>query len=206
MVVVNGCKLFNVKKPFRFYINRKKVPYAVKSLDYLSRKPSDTFKSEYLLRYSVTINEDYVGRLFTHYSRGLKCHSIYGVEKAGDFSATGHALFRSKAVEFIVENLYSNKEPFKHIRFYLQKVVEKVQKSYGFSCCFTDSPVLFDLLKEVDVNVLLSSWSMISVPDGLDGKLRDIFLLLLEIMILDLLRLIPKFLSRGWLSEKMRFE
>lgn len=175
-VIVNSHKLFNVKRPFRFYRNRKKCQDSVVSLKSMLRKPSETFKSKQLLRYSVCINEDYVGRLFTHYSRGFKCHSIYGVERYGDFNASGHALFRSKAIQYIIDNLHKQKQPFINIKFYLQKIIERVCKSYGFRCCIADSLSLLKIMKYPD----LTEWNMTKIPKGLNKKTGEVFTSLLS--------------------------
>jgi len=170
----NGHKLFRLTRPFRFYANKRRASC---SISQMIKKPSDTFNSNRTLVYSVVINDVYVGRLYPRWSRGFKCHSIYGLEKLGSYNSMGgHRLFKSKALEHIMSELSNEDSTYQEIREYLFKVLLRLYESYNFDCVFTDSYPLAKFLNtyRYPTPVVRSSWSMIKVPSGLGKDLTNV--------------------------------
>lgn len=167
-VVVNRQRLFEPGRPFRFYLDKRKQGFALRSL---MRRPSETFLTPYALRYSVIINENYLGRLFPRYGlrygSEFKCHSIYR-------TSGGYKGFKSKALEHIVTCSSMGDQVCGQIGTYLSKVIRRTYESYPFEFILTDSQGLADLLEPEDFRVVRVDWRMTEVPDGVDPPLRRI--------------------------------
>jgi len=165
-VLVNGKPLFQATRPFRYYLDRRKS--GGQRLEALRRTPSESFQSSYTLCYSVVLNKNFLARMYPRYTGGFKCHSIYGTYGSG-------RLFKSKALENIIDNSLELNSVYSRIARYLVRVIRRVYESYGFEYVLTDSEYLYMLLREESIPVHLAVWSLCRVPESLDESLTSVF-------------------------------
>lgn len=170
-VLVNTKPLFQATRPFRFYLDRRKS--GGQRLKALKRTPSESFQSPYTLRYSVELNKNFLARMYPRFTGGFKCHSIYGTYGSG-------RLFKSKALENIIDNSLEPDSVYSRIARYFVRVIRRVFESYEFEYIMTDSKYLGILLVKEQLPVYLIPWTLWKVPESLNGSLASIFRSVIE--------------------------
>lgn len=170
-VKVNGFYLFQLNRPFRKYISKKASATSIDKL--LSRKPSDTFRGKYILRYSVPLNKEYVARFCVKRSNKLGCQSLY--RTFGDAN-----LFKSKALDHIVSNL----DEYDTIKSFLAKsvmlVVDYLHSSFGEVSVFTNLSFGSSVNIFGPEVVSTYNWNLIDVPDNVDKNFANVIHALLN--------------------------
>ena len=147
-VTINGYKIFELTKPFRFYFDRRKNPTIPYSR--LLFSPNDTFNSNQVIRYSVKINDNMIARLYSRFANDLKCHSVYITEKHPTRKMGGFMLFKSKALLSLVNKFdcSSDNDDINTISNYFLKLIKIIFRSYDFDIIYTDYPGIYKICKD----------------------------------------------------------